>query len=1201
MRKALLYCQGYTCIPIVKGITDYQQRKTKKAWLTILMFTMPFFVIAQSVTTDKFDYLPGETAYASGTDWPAYAEITLTVHEDPVAQTVPHDDVITYTSADASGNFWNVAIYHFDETDLGNSFTLTATDQYGNIAVAYFTDQGGPNLSKLEQWGNGQLGPPPITPTGWVTGNVVPSKAHYSEATTLPYRVEAIDLTAGVIYNIVFGWDTQKNGKHALDFLTSYDLDRNHDLFGHSREPIDILGGTSLDGLTVGIDYNKDSAYIPTPTQLGGNALALADFNSIDANFREINMYGGTILSVSYVLEEPLLSGASTKSQLKVQFMANRVTVVMAWGANIASQAVWGAGMSASAIIGSPYHMETVNCTGPDPNNSDDDLDGCGNKEVQLSASAVEAPPTCDVQGPVVSCAGEELIFTAVTDGDAYLWKIINNGTGASISGPDNGPIVTLDAGTTAGSFEVELTVFKTVTGGTIKSTCSSVVDVNPLPVCDISGAGSVCPGETGLVYTGPAGMDSYKWTISGSGTIVGSTTSQSVTVDAGGTCDTDFTLVLNVTKGGCANTCDLTVDIEDDTPPTITAPANVAFECEMGEVGMATATDNCDELPAITYADVEDLDECGLGIITRTWTATDECGNSSTAVQLITIKDDRPPVVYAPADVTFDCEIGDAGTATAIDDCDDTPDITFSDVRSLDECGLGTITRTWKAEDCRGNFSTAVQTITIKDDRPPVVIAAVDKYLLCNEDIVFDYPSITDNCDSDPNVSFVTVESLDVCGNGTITRTWTVADCAGNFATASQTITIDDCGYVELTKLTDGVINTTMPWSFTLHVGGYGVDPTPITETSSAGLFFATIGALNTTSYHTVCEVGVDPAWTVEWYWDLDGDGIAEEPIPHTPGGVYNPNGFNEDNSTYCVDFGAGTSFPMTTNPAVSCTFAFKVDNHYPGGEARTPGYWKNWNSCSGGNQAAVMDEYLNIPGIWLGDFKVPASEEIITITKNNKSIERSGCEVARLILDQRELFSGKKMANDAAYTLAMSLLAFELNQAAGTYRCAAAEQASEDAHALLSSISYDGTGDYLRSNEDEYSLALELANTLDLYNNNDESLDCSVSASRIADASKSIEDELDPTTEIMITAYPNPFRTESTIEFSVPFDTRASLDIYTLDGRHVTNLFDKEVYAHEKHSVLFDASSLPANMYLYKLCTDQGMRYGKLIPQGR
>ena len=43
--------------------------------------------------------------------------------------------------------------------------------------------------------------------------------------------------------------------------------------------------------------------------------------------------------------------------------------------------------------------------------------------------------------------------------------------------------------------------------------------------------------------------------------------------------------------------------------------------------------------------------------VITRTWTATDNCGNASTCIQTITVEDVTAPVITCPVDVTVNCE----------------------------------------------------------------------------------------------------------------------------------------------------------------------------------------------------------------------------------------------------------------------------------------------------------------------------------------------------------------------------------------------------------------------------------------------------------------------------------------------------------------------------------------------------------------
>ena len=84
------------------------------------------------------------------------------------------------------------------------------------------------------------------------------------------------------------------------------------------------------------------------------------------------------------------------------------------------------------------------------------------------------------------------------------------------------------------------------------------------------------------------------------------------------------------------------------------------------------------------------------------------------------------------------------------------------------------------------------------------------------------------------------------------------------------------------------------------------------------------------------------------------------------------------------------------------------------------------------------------------------------------------------------------KKRASDAAYTLAMHLLAARLNLAAGA--CVpisipddgrTVEEVAILAQSLLDELGFDGTGGFLRPRHADYSTALELADLLDRYNN--------------------------------------------------------------------------------------------------------------------
>ena len=91
--------------------------------------------------------------------------------------------------------------------------------------------------------------------------------------------------------------------------------------------------------------------------------------------------------------------------------------------------------------------------------------------------------------------------------------------------------------------------------------------------------------------------------------------------------------------------------------------PTNVTLNCnETVPSGAAvTATDACDPTPRIILTDNTIRGNCaGSYKIIRTWTATDACGNTSTASQEISVGDYAAPVfANVPTNVTVSCTGG--------------------------------------------------------------------------------------------------------------------------------------------------------------------------------------------------------------------------------------------------------------------------------------------------------------------------------------------------------------------------------------------------------------------------------------------------------------------------------------------------------------------------------------------------------------
>ena len=270
---------------------------------------------------------------------------------------------------------------------------LSAALTTGNVTAA-----GGNPSADLDQCANGPADAPVhCTGSAWQNGNANASGAHWAEGESIAYRLKFGGLVPGSTHQVTIQWDTTKGGKHALDYLTSYNRTEKT-----SNDPCSGIAGCG----------SPANFPIPPDVHTGLN-LPPAPASPADGRWAEsFTMFNGTITSVD--IADPAIAGATvpynvtgtysadSSTSITITFLAGSATPVLAWGAHIAERKDWGSNNSASAITGSPFHMRLLG------------LDGSGGSQDRgLAGSAVVYPALLTITKNVLGKDGANLFGPA--------------------------------------------------------------------------------------------------------------------------------------------------------------------------------------------------------------------------------------------------------------------------------------------------------------------------------------------------------------------------------------------------------------------------------------------------------------------------------------------------------------------------------------------------------------------------------------------------------------------------------------------------------------------------------------------------------------------------------------------------------------------------------------------------------------------
>ncbi len=456
-------------------------------------------------------------------------------------------------------------------------------------------------------------------------------------------------------------------------------------------------------------------------------------------------------------------------------------------------------------------------------------VDKCGNAaEPQTQVITIE-----DTTRPSITCPDD---ITQNTDPDqAYATISIPLPTGGDNCGvftySHNSEYATTGIGTTnaSGIYPLGITTvtYTVVDGCGNENECSFTVTVT-----DGQNPTMNCPAEITVQCMDdvPASYENYEAFVAagGSATDNDDIDSTSFTLKnetlTGTDCNKTILRTYSIKDNtGLEATCEQTITVKDEIAPTFTAPAEYTVykdaECNYNVDSTITGVpselaDNCSETFTISHVDNTVEGECeGTLVITRTWTVTDDCGNSTSHDQTINVLDEIAPTFTAPADITLykneecfvDTTVANTGDVTDEDDnCSTGIEATYSDVVTLGCEGTYTITRTWSLVDNCGNAAAdQVQTITVLDTTRPVIASTSLDRELTSTNCTFLVPDLTgevkalssDNCSDAAHITVtqnIPVGTEIVPGNS-MTVVVTVKDDCNNTNTKSILLTTPD------------------------------------------------------------------------------------------------------------------------------------------------------------------------------------------------------------------------------------------------------------------------------------------------------------------------------------------------------------------------------------------------------------------------
>ena len=666
----------------------------------------------------------------------------------------------------------------------------------------------------------------PTDPVEWVKGNSGPANSHYAEGYSIPYRLVASGLSPGH-HQLVVEWDTQQSGHHAIDYVAYYDRLLPHNLFGQHTTPEAIHPLDGLNGGFAGPNLfpipapsSADSPVAGQPTAsfqaLPASERLMAIWNGTITNISYVsqgsltNSSAATRLSIDFVADSDtaVIAWGGHIARREDWGAGNSATGISGSSYHMRLIALDGSGgnqdrsVQATAVVSPPSCLvagpdvvcaATTNSftamtdqVSPGPtfqwaltnNRSDARIIGSTNgATVRVAASAGGSYSVAVIIsiGSVSSSCARDVLVQSATSITPLVDQTVCPRTSVTFSttaaGTEPFAFVWRKGGNViAGATDASLTVSNVAAGDAgvycveVTGTCGSAsrcatLAVQPLPVV-------TCPPDITLECLSQVPPPDPASVIlsGGAGEISVTHLGDSILTND---CQFVITRTYSATDScGSVAVCHQTIRVIDTTPPELTCVASRNVECgDVWDFNDPTATDACgDDAVILSVVDTRTNALGGnLFSATRTWAATDPCGNQARCQQTITVVDTTPPQIDCSTNIIVACSGSESApvffSTTAVDICDPQVQVTCTPPSGT-VFQLGAVTVACLATDASGNSSPCSFQVTVRDFEPPQISCPSD--ITLREDppgsgsivVIYPAPIATDNCDTSLAVS---------------------------------------------------------------------------------------------------------------------------------------------------------------------------------------------------------------------------------------------------------------------------------------------------------------------------------------------------------------------------------------------------------------------------------------------------------------